>query len=228
MNHTGSFEERIQNTLRATMSDKEKGGAKTPFYEIVHAPGPTFVVEDKKDGLSRVACYIPEGALSVKLNIRDGLFQFLREAKNADGAFLVRRADGLFEAHVIECKRSVNQSKWEDAIKQVRWTVLCLLSLAGALGIQVEAIVLQTAYRFDKLSPDDLPNPNIAKAAIGPLDADEEEPTTARRKQLEWERDEVTLDGFDGWFPHVKVKLDERTGEGKTMLALARSSTVAQ
>jgi hypothetical protein len=128
---------------------------------------------------------------------------------------LVQRSDGQFEAHIVECKKTVDQKKWSDITEQMRWTLCKLMALAGALGVQVEEAVLYTAYRFDKLSEHESPNPAAAKRLIGDPDAqspEEVEYTEARRQQLAWERDQVPLRGFVAAFRHHKIRLDEATG----------------
>jgi hypothetical protein len=47
-----------------------------------------------------------------------------------------------------------------------------------------------------------------------PSQPDELELSRPRRQQLDWENDELSVEGFDGRFQHRKVELNEDTGAG--------------
>jgi hypothetical protein len=210
---SGELEDRLRSSLKQTVP--ERGQPEQPFYEVVRSPGQVLVVERNKAGEAEIEFTVPAGCTCILWRLPTGLFEFLREDKNADGPFLVQRSDGQFEAHIVECKKTVDQKKWSDITEQMRWTLCKLMALAGALGVQVEEAVLYTAYRFDKLSEHESPNPAAAKRLIGDPDAqspEEVEYTEARRQQLAWERDQVPLRGFVAAFRHHKIRLDEATG----------------
>lgn len=169
-------------------------------------------------GEATVAFTLPEGSLCIQWNLPTGMFRALKEEANADGAFILRRADGGFEAHVVECKRTVNQRKWSEVRKQMRWTLARLRGIAGVLGIELRRGVLYTAFRKDDLSPDSTRNPIALRRPVVLRAAEDAGIDWARRVEREWVEDELTLAGFDGHFEHHKIELDER-GAGSICFA---------
>jgi hypothetical protein len=211
---SGTLEERLRSFLRVEAGERR-------IYELIPPPGPAVVVERERQGEANVACRIPEGSLCIQWILKDGLFLFLREQKNADGAFFLGAGQEAFEAHVIECKRTVDQSKWNDINHQMGWTLLRLRALAGVLGVTLSRAVLYTAYRNDKLSPDSSPNPAAMRRTVGaPAEPEEQELNNARRRQLDWMEDDIELRGFSGRFPHKKIELDAN-GAGAVDLELS-------
>jgi hypothetical protein len=206
----------LSQRLAAWICRPRKGTDEEPLYKEVRAPGTVLVVEREKAGEAEVECQVPDGCTCIDWKLgRTGLFGFLQEDKNADGALLLCRPDGSFEARIIECKRTVDQRKWSDILAQLRWSLSKLLAIAGVLDIEIRAATLGTAYRNDKLSEEESPNPTLGKplldggAMLGP---EETEITAARLQQLAWMSDEVRLPGFARPFRHVKIRLDEATG----------------
>jgi len=223
MKASGTLEERLCAHVQAKVALK---GGEVRFYEIVEAPSKAIVEERETAGEARVDCALPERARCIQWNLGTGKFQFLKEEKNADGALLVWRddgsKDGSFEAHIVECKRTLDQKKWSDALQQMRWTLARLLAISGTLGIPIGRACFYTAFRQDNLSSESSRNPAMPRIPIGtrrtrPDDA--HELNWARRQQLDWENDEIAIVGFEGRFPHRKVKLDDASGVGAIDLA---------
>lgn len=162
---SGELEARLESNIRAGL------------YELLRAPQGATVVERNVAGEASVAFTLPEGCLCIKWSLPPETFGVLRDKANADGAFILRRADGSFEAHVVECKRTINRTKWAEVRKQMRWTLSRLRALAGILGVELRHGVLYTAFRADDLSPESAPNP-IAQRR--PIDAGSGEDETSR------------------------------------------------
>jgi hypothetical protein len=141
------------------------------------------------------------------------LFGFLKDKKNADGALLVWRddgsRDGCFEAHVMECKKTVDQSKWNDILQQLRWTFMRLRAVSGALGVPLRRVTFYTAYREDKLSSTSSRNPVLPRNPITSRFAKPEEVIDRPRQlQMDWQNDDIALGDFEGRFAHRKIELD--------------------
>ncbi len=206
MDRSGDLGQRLAAWIRATTSDAR------PLYEVIPHPGSARIVEREVAGEAEVDCPAPEGCAWIHFRIEGtGLFSFLLEDKNADGSLLLCRQDGGYEAHIIECKRTVDQTNWSKIGKQFLWTLGRLLALAGVLGIALEQVTLGTAFRRDRLSEDESPNPTRGRPLLDDAAAPDEEERTlteARRQQLAWMSDEVRLPGFVDPFPHVKIPLD--------------------
>ncbi len=196
-----------------------------PFYVVVEPPSKAIVEELNTAGEARVECVLPDGSRCVQWTRWTGKFQFLRDERNADGALLVWRddgsPDGSFEAHVIECKKTVDRTTWGKALIQMRSTLARLLAISGTLGIPIVRAVFYTAFRHNNLPPDSSRNPAWPRIPIGVSSPDEGERHLNRARSLhrQWEDGVVSIDGFDGRFPHRKVQLDEATGAGAVELS---------
>jgi hypothetical protein len=198
MDRSGDFAERLALWIH-------------PLYEVIPHPESARVVELKAGGEAEVDCPAPAGCVWVHFRIEDTVpFSFLLEKKSADGALLLCR-EGRYEAHVIECKRTVNRAKWKEVSREFLGTLGRLLALAGVLGIEIDRVTFGTAFRDDKLSPEESPNPTRGRPLLDALSQEgdaEHAVTDARRQQLAWMHDEVRLPGFVHPFPHVKIRLD--------------------
>jgi len=215
----------IQSRLAAHMRDKItiKTSGEVPFYLLVRHPEKAVVVEQEVAGEARVECSLPEGALCIQWSLPTGLFQFLKSEMNADGALLIWRddgsRDGFFEAHVMECKKTVEQSTWNKALKQLRWTLLRLRALAGALGVPIQRVTFYTAFREDTLSSTSSRNPLVPRNTITSRFAEPDEIIERPRRLLTaWEDDKIVFEGFEGHFVHHKIELDD-AGHGSVGLS---------
>jgi hypothetical protein len=129
-----------------------KGKPPREIYRWVESPGPVTVREESIQGEASVELALPGGHEYLDLWLPTGLFEILLDDENADGAVLVVLPDGALEAHVIECKRTVDGTHWDKALRQMKWTLVKLRALAGALGAPIAGAVLYTAFREDRLS----------------------------------------------------------------------------
>ena len=221
MKPSGNIEQRF--AAHILERSKVKNGGEASVYSFVRHPDKAFVVEQAQPGEARIECTLPEGTLCVQWNLQEGLFGFLKERKNADGALLIWRndgsRDGLFEAHVMECKRTVDQTKWNDILQQLRWTFMRLRAVSGVLGVPLQRVTFYTAYREDKLSSDSSRNPVLPRNPITSRFAKPDE-TIDRPRQLQmaWQNDDITLGDLVERFAHRKVELD---GNGDGAIALA-------
>lgn len=219
---SGTLEERVAQLL--VPQKKQKGGEARPVYRWVRAPARVLVEETEAEGEAALDLGLPDGTTCLVLHLPTGLFGFLAEDKNADGALLLVLADGSVEAHICECKKTVDSSQWTKALRQMTWTLVKLRALAAALGEQLAGAVFYTAFREDSLAEDSSPNPAGAERIVGvPESAPEAELDVGRRNQLQWMRDGLRLRGFEGAFRHHKIKLDPR-GAGAAEIAPAARS----
>lgn len=210
--------------LAGDLEKQLKSSVQDSLYRIVIGPSPVVVEETAKDGRARVVFEPAEGARCVEWHVQQRLFNFLKEDKNADGAFFVQCRERSFEAHIVECKRTINQDSWDKAKRQMRWTLLRLRALAGVLGVELASVVCYTAFCEDELHPDSSPDPAEGKIPIGdeePLSPEDAEAQLALRRQFDWEGDEVNLRDFEGAFPHRKLPLELKEGVGVGSFSIA-------
>lgn len=178
-----------------------------PRFQIVDGPATVTIEEREKAGYARILCKFGEGVRVIQWTLQTGDLRPIASEKNADGAMLVVRPDGALEAHVMECKQTVDSKHWNDALVQIEWTVIRLLAIAGALHERVERVVLYTAFRRNALAVDESEEPVQFEL---PLD---DEDSLPYRRQLPMMRSatetEVALPGWTSPFLHVKVQKDE-------------------
>lgn len=187
------------------------------LYKIITGPSPILVEEAESDGRARVTFTAAAGRRCVAWKIQGKLWSFLKDSANADGAFFVERDDGDFDAHIVECKRTVTQDSWSKAKRQMFWTLLRLRALAGVLGVPIARVVFYTAYCDDELLPDSSPEPAESKIPLGddePVTLEDAADVEARQRQFDWEGAAVNLRDFKGEFPHRKVQLRLDNGIG--------------
>lgn len=207
MQRSDALEERIADLFRERVTGHQRHEA--PFVQILKGPGHAVVREREQEGEAEVPMAIPEGCTCIQFQLTPGLFQFLRDDKNADGPFFLCRADGRVEAHIVECKKTVGKGAWRGTLAQFHCTLHKLLALAGALGITIDAVVFYTAFRFDLLTEPISPNPTPVKRTLGPPDDAAHQDLIRRRA---WESDEIPLRGYTRAFRHHKIPLDPTTG----------------
>jgi len=216
----GSLRERLSMWIK---EEKNKDGKRPRrIYEVVEGPCTLLVEETNEAGEAAVYCQVATDHTCVefKLHGQDGIFEFLRESYNADGAFLIARPDDSVSIWIVECKKTIRSSSWDHALKQFQWTAARLLAVAGVIGVEVKSISLMTAFRYDELSPEASPNPALGKLPVGGNAAElpeEERRSLEALKLLAWMGEDVPLRGFTGRFAHTRVQLDS-TGVGNCEL----------
>lgn len=170
-----------------------------------------FLVEETaEDGEARLSCRIPSGALALRFRTSrqefPSRFRFLRSSRSCDGAVLLLRPDGRWEAHVVECKRTMAWDKWDKAKEQLGWSLVRLHTLAHVLGISIAASRCHSVFREDRLdrSPATA-DPALARHPLG-------------RPRLDWLDDQVHLPAFERPVTHTRHRLDVSDGTGACTL----------
>jgi hypothetical protein len=196
---SGALEQRLTESIQPS------------FYRIVCGAEPLVVEEMAAEGRARVEIENDAGGAAIEWKIQGNTFGFLRDTKNADGAFFVRRGEDGVEAHIVECKRTVTQQSWSKAKLQMRWTLLRLSALAGVLGVTIHRVVCYTAYCDDEIDPESSSNPAAGKVMSGededvasPEDAED---IAARRRLFDWHEEQVYLREMAPRVPHKKLRL---------------------
>lgn len=207
--HLGDLHARIARWI------KEKRGDGKPLYEFVSAPDPVVVCETNENGQAHIEVSYPDGAHCVVWHLeKTGYFQFLEGDKAADGIFFVCSSDSRVAVHIIECKKTMTQSNWEQVIKQLQESLSKILAIAGVLGIKIDHVYLGAAFRENRLDAD-------PRWGVVPLDArnDGTPETIGRARELaDWKTARVHLRGFAKPFPLAKIQLDKETGRGSYAL----------
>ena len=145
----------------------------------------------------------PPGWTLEKLTLEHCAFTWLEEQFSADGILLARPIDASWHAHVVECKRTVTDAKWQKVQRQLRGSCLRLLAVNGVLGLEIGKITLYTAFRREKISarPPDFTLPPPPPGRISA-----HEPFAQR---LAWQTGTLALDGL-GPLEHRRIQLEDR------------------
>jgi hypothetical protein len=176
--------------------------------------GTVEVAETASDGRAQVTCRLPAEAICIRWKIEKIVFNFLKDARRAaDGALLLQMPDGRFEAHLMECKRTINLESWNEAKIQLRWSLARVRALAGVLAVPIARTYCYTAYREETFSK----NPGLMKLMIeGQPPGD---PLSQEfREQFDWPDEEIDLGSYSSRWPHRKVELDTE-GRGEIHLS---------
>ncbi|HRI71273.1 MAG TPA: hypothetical protein PK156_43870 [Polyangium sp.] len=191
------------------------------MYEFVVPPHSLIVSERNEAGKAHLEVAYPDGAHCIVWFLeKTGYFQFLQGDKDADGIFFVCHSDDRVDAYIIECKKTMTNSSWEQAKKQLQESLTKVLAIAGVLGIEINRVCLGAAFRESRLDSTTDPEPRVA---VGVLDMDPADTSNtqinARARELaEWRTGEVKLRGFAKPFPLTKIQLDPQTGHGSYAL----------
>jgi hypothetical protein len=187
-------------------------------YSVRAAPETIVVAERDSAGRAEVTLRLPEGKRCIEWRVQGNLFGFLKGNLNADGAIFVLGDGDDAEAHILECKLTVNPDSWSKAKLQMRATLLRLRALAGVLGLRLTRVVCYTAYCDDDVEPDSSPDAAEGKIMSNEDDAAPSEDRfldlEARQRQFDWRRPSIHLRDFDVPIPHRKLPLEQVHGVG--------------
>ncbi|AUX47142.1 uncharacterized protein SOCE26_086540 [Sorangium cellulosum] len=177
-----------------------------------------------EDDAVRVDCALAGATSCIQLSLRPQDVQFLQKDVCADFALLLARGDDVFEAHIVELKRSVKERNWAHIQEQLEWAAVRLVAVAGVLDIRLHGVVAYTAFCNDKLAREGSTNPAAMKIPLGPSDPGASEASAHRwaDARRSWERDHIRMATFDRDVEHRRIRADE-SGRA-TVLCRTRSS----
>jgi hypothetical protein len=167
--------------------------------------GSVIIEETMAEGRAEVIFTAPPGWRLEKLSLERCAFAWLDEQLSADGILLARSLEGTWQAHVVECKRTVTEEKWRKVQRQLRGSCLRLLAVGGVLGLEIAKITLYTAFRRAKIFAH---TPDFTSAMPRPGRIGMPEHFAQR---LAWRASELVVDGF-GPLEHRRLQLDD-TGD---------------
>lgn len=185
---------------------------------------PIEIFEEASTGEAHVGCTFSPGSVGVFFRLDMVGFPFLRQKKSVDWLVLLHHPDGSLDAHLVECKLTVNAQSWHKTKDQMASSVTRCLALAGALGAEIRRFHGYTAYRNDRLSAPRSPDPVFSRLPLGPAAVAREEPTETREARLgqrDWQADEIRLEGVGTPVAHRRILLDPISGIGKVELQVS-------
>ncbi|KEO82077.1 hypothetical protein [Tumebacillus flagellatus] len=164
------------------------------------------IQEKESDGYAEIACTLPTDE-AFELQLEGKSFPTLRRQNCADGILLLRRPDGEWELHIIECKRTVDKNKWARVKKQFLGAIQRATAILAPVGIHVTKFKLYTAYRDDELENEIMSRMALAKT----LPAGQTRPP-----YFDWLDGQLTL-WVKNDLSHEKIKLNS-DGEAQYLL----------
>lgn len=182
-------------------------------YDVVAAPDPIVLNEDDPLGRAEIRLDLIPGMRCVVWHIEDNVFGFLSNDQNADGAFFVLGRDDEVEAHIIECKMTLNRGTWVKVRKQMRATLLRLRALAGVLGLTITRVVCYSAFHEEEAAPLTSANLAFTRPPLGEVQApaaEDAEALAVLRQQYGWREALVELRDIEGRHPHRQIRLSRR------------------
>ena len=125
-----------------------------------------LVVEEKKDdGLALVRCTLPNGR-AFELTLEGKNIAHLKIPRCTDGILLLETPSGEWELHIIECKRTVNRSKWKRVKMQFEASIQRSIGLLAGIGVFPHKIKLYTAVREQKIIDEKNADPVLNKMTL--------------------------------------------------------------
>ncbi|XYH99099.1 hypothetical protein ACMHYB_04840 [Sorangium sp. So ce1128] len=164
-----------------------------------------------EDAGVHVACSLAGATSCIQLRLEPQDVQFLREGVCADFALLLSRGDDVFEAHIVELKKTVGDKDWAHVQKQLEWAIVRLMAIAGVLGIRIDGVTVYTAFCNDKLARERSPNLVNMKIPVGPPDTSASDASARRwaEARLSWERGKLRMEVVGRDVEHRRIPANE-------------------
>lgn len=141
-----------------SLAQRAKERLRREFVEqcLVLTEAREFRVEERSsDGAAEVVLELeqPRECLCFQAEPQGGTrwFQYVGTQKCADGSLLVPTTGGGYIAHIVECKATLDSSKWMDVKLQFAGALLRLHGVAAALDLRIENVKCYTAFRKSRL-----------------------------------------------------------------------------
>ncbi|MCI9601789.1 MAG: hypothetical protein HFI17_15015 [Lachnospiraceae bacterium] len=181
-------------------------------YSLVLNKGETvFIEEDAEEGRAGLEGFFANDAIVFHFPEKRTLPYLDARKKACQCAdkflFIKNDSDETWKLHILEFKKSIKYDKWKKARNQFKFGIMNARALAAFLKIEIDEIILETAYRNNWMPRSGLKSPTEMRAANS---------TSELKAYREWAGDFVTLevDAKIQRFPHFKIQLDE-AGNGK-------------
>ena len=164
------------------------------------------IIETEEEGEANLESYFEEDALIFHYPERRTLPYLDAKKKACQCAdkfiFIKKSVNDRWQLHILEFKKSIKYDKWKKTRNQFKYGIMNARALAAFLNIEIDEIILETAYRNDWNPRSALQTPTMMRAANSAAEV---------KAYEEWRRDCVwlELDSAERSFRHDKIKLDE-------------------
>ncbi|ARU59954.1 hypothetical protein CBW65_01925 [Tumebacillus avium] len=197
----------MKKMTSSTIQERLELWIKDDHYKLI-LDQRTNVVETRvsEDGEANVSCILPAVQAYV-LTLEGKACAHLKKEKCADGMLLLEYSPGHWELHIVECKRTINRSKWGKVKYQFVASIQRAMAMLASIGIYPDKIKLYTAFREDPIQAEIEANPVFDKIGIEGWRA------LAPEKKEKLQFIDWLETGIEIWtkefIPHEKVELDE-------------------
>ncbi len=164
------------------------------------------VRETAKEGEAEIVFRVANDTLRINLS-EDNRLNYLKQKKVADAVIFEFISEHAVRIHIIECKSTVKRNEWEHIKEQFTGAVINAVAMLGVLGFQeqdIQETLFYTAYRKEKLSIDNNPNPGQLKHPVGKSSR-----PSAYEATHEWMNGRISILSL-AHARHYKIPLDEK------------------
>ena len=175
-----------------------------------------LITEEEKEGLASLKSRFEDEAVVFHFPEKRTLPYVDKEKTACQCAdkfiFLKNAGDDKWQLHILEFKKSIKHDKWKKIKNQFKYGIMNARALAAFLNMEIDGIVLETAYRNDWNLRNQPHSPTIMRGLNS---------STEVKAYKEWQENIVTLevDSEEKCFRHDKVLLDSE-GKGEKLFCI--------
>ncbi len=175
-----------------------------------------FITEGEKEGLASLKSRFEDEAVVFHFPEKRTLPYLDREKKACQCAdkfiFIKKTGNKKWQLHILEFKKSIKHDKWKKIKNQFQYGIMNARALAAFLNMEIDSIVLDTAYRNDWNLRNQPYSPTIMRGLNSSAEV---------KAYKEWQENIVTLevDSEEKCFRHDKIRLDSE-GNGEKLFCI--------
>ena len=126
------------------------------------------IAEEETDGAGRIVFTVDKACVEILGIPAKHHFLWLKEAKCADGAFILFESDEEAHVHIVELKSNLSNKDWITAKGQFAGMFLNVQAARGVLGLaDFRSVTCYIAYKSENLSPRETASPIFIKSLLG-------------------------------------------------------------
>lgn len=175
-----------------------------------------LITEGEKEGLASLKSRFEDEAVVFHFPEKRTLPYLDREKKACQCAdkfiFIKKTGNKKWQLHILEFKKSIKHDKWKKIKNQFQYGIMNARALAAFLNMEIDSIVLETAYRNDWNLRNQPYSPTIMRGLNSSAEV---------KAYKEWQENIVTLevDSVEKCFRHDKIRLDSE-GNGEKLFCI--------
>lgn len=160
------------------------------------------LTETAKDGKALLRLISKNNLFAISLSGKNKIVVF-HHKKVADWIVVEFLNDNKINLHIIELKRTIKETKWQEIKEQFLGAYEHSYLLKGVFDSKINNILLYTAFVYDKLNTLNTPNLVTLKATNG---------NNNKTSALDWNKDTIKIK--EQKFRHIKIKLNLDSSNG--------------